>query len=268
MDGVRTGREILWPGSGITFKGEIQTIKDWMVHYGPDGNLAEIEDDMPAAPDQYLIFKEGTKPWLGEDVMLGNRGDGVEVREGLQFHNVPSCQIPAKAVNVAVDRNWVVRVPMRFRSDKKSGWEECPAVAIRTLGKGRICYLNFQAGTLIFSTGHVWWKHLLARTIKETAGAGPLRINAPTCVKVFAWRQPAKNRYVLHLVNELSTSGLTGHQRLDRVPVSANVRIAWPGVKAVKKVVGDAECEIKRTGRAWTVKLNHLADRVILVCET
>ena len=270
MNGVRKGQEILWPGSGVAFKGEIQTIKAWTVKYGADGNLAEIEDDAPATPDQYLIFKEGTKPWLGEDVMLGDRGDGVEVREGWQFHDVPSCQIPANAVEVTVDRNWEVKVPMRFRRDKMKGWEECPAVAIRKLGSGRICYLNFQIGTLIFSTGHIWWKNLLARVIRETAGEGSLRIDAPTCVNAFVWRQPGKNRYVLHLVNELSTSGLTGHpnQLLDRVPVSAKVRIAWPGVKAVKKVVGDAECEIRRAGRAWNVELSNLADRVVLVCET
>ena len=267
MNGIRTGSEVLWPGSGIKFKGEIETGTPWTVRYGANGNLTEIEDDMSASPDQYLIFNDGTKPWLGEDIMLGDRGDGVEIREGLQFHDVPSCQIPAKAVEVTVDRNWEVKVAMRFRRNKKKGWENCPAVAIRKLGKGRICYLNFQIGTLIFSSGHIWWENLLARVIKETSGEGLLRIDAPSCVKAFAWRQPDKNRYVLHLVNELSSSGLTGHQRVDRVPVSAKLRIAWPGVKAVKKAVGDAECKIKRAGRAWNVEMSNLADRLILVCE-
>ena len=87
-------------------------------------------------------------------------------------------------------------------------------------------------------------------------------------MKVFAWQQPEKNRYVLHLVNELSTSGLTGLQRVDRVPVSAKVRIAWPGVKSVKQAVGSATCKIKRTGRRWSIQLDNLEDRAVLVCHT
>ena len=84
---------------------------------------------------------------------------------------------------------------------------------------------------------------------------------------VFVWQQPDKNRYVLHVVNELSSTGLTGLQRVDRVPVSATVRIAWPGVKTVKQAVGSAACKITRTGRHWTVQLDNLADRAVLVCQ-
>jgi hypothetical protein len=277
-NGIRQGKEVLWPGSGLKFKGEIETVRPWFMKFDSKGDVAEIEDDMPLAPDEFLVFKGGTKPWLGEDTMLGDRPGGTEVREGGQFRDVPSCSLtfawggrsspaPVLAVEVAADRNWETKIAMRFRRSKEKGWEECPAMAVRPWGKGRVCYLNFQLGTLIFSTGHAWWKNLLAYVINETAEKGQLVVDAPPCVKVFAWWQPAKQRYVLHLVNELSTAGMVGLQRMDLVPVSAKVRIAWPGITSARKVVGDCGCSIKRAGRKWTVQVENLKDRAILVCD-
>ena len=268
MDGSRIDNELLWPGSGLIFKDEIKTVLPWHMRHDAQGDVTGIEDCIPSIPDQHLIFKDGTKLWLGEDIMLGDRPDGVEVREGFQFHDVPSCQIPAQAVEVAADRNWDVKVSMRFRRSKEKGWEECPAVAMRPWGKGRICYLNFQIGTAIFQTGHLWWKHLLAQIVKATAGEGRFVAEAPSCVKFFVWRQPEKGRHLLHLVNELSSSGLSGLQRTDRIPVSAKVRIALPHVTAVRQVAGSAHCEINRAGRRWTVQIDNLEDRVILACES
>jgi hypothetical protein len=265
--GVRTGTELLWPRSGLTFKDEIQTAKGWDVKFDSRNALLELEDDVPAVPNQYLVFPDGTKPWIGEDLRLGRRYDGVEVREGLQFADVPSCQIPAKAVEVAADETWTVKASMRFCRTKALGWQDCPAVSVRRWGRGKIAYLNFQIGTLISSTGHEWWTHLLGKVVRELSGPGPVSVKAPTCVKVFAWKQPGKRRYLVHVINELSTSGVKDLQRVDRVPVTATVRIAWPEVTGVRQAVGTAKASVKRSRRGFTVKLENLADRTILVCK-
>ena len=267
-DGARTGNEILWPGSGIRFEGEIHTAKAWMTKYDAYGDVMEIEDDIPSVPDQFLVFNGGTAPWLGEDVMLGDRGDGVEVQEGLQFHDVPSCQLPTPAIQVSLDRNWSSKVNLRFRRSKEKGWEECPAIAARSFGKGCVCYLNFQVGSLIFNTGHVWWRNLLAHAVEVAAGEGPVAVDAPACVKVFAWHQPEKGRYILHLVNELSSVGVNGRQRVDHIPVTAKVKISWPRVEHVELVAGKAICKISRTEPSkWNIEIESLEDKAILSCE-
>ena len=60
-------------------------------------------------------------------------------------------------------------------------------------------------------------------------------------MKAFFWRQPQHDRYVLHLVNDLSSSGLREFQREDCIPVPVEATIRLPGIKQVKAVVGADE---------------------------
>ena len=237
--GRRQGGELLWLESGLTFQGDIETPAPKFVMY-PQPTGCEVEDDIPATPDQYLVFKNSRewKNWLGEDIDLGRRPDGVEAREGVQFAGVPSCHLPVKAVEIKADKNWETLVTVRFRRDKAAGWIECPAVVSRHCGRGRVVYANFQLGALTANgpmwmpalRGHPWWRHLTAQLVEKASGLPPVRITAPTCVKYFLWRQPARGRYVIHLVNELSSVGMRDVQREDHLPVPVKAKISLPGL--------------------------------------
>jgi hypothetical protein len=122
-------------------------------------------------------------------------------------------------------------------------------------------------GTVISSTGHAWWLHLLKQLLAVTAGTGTVRIQAAPCVKSFLWRQPAKRRCVLHLVNELSSGGVREMQHADHIPVPATVKIALPGVRTVKAVIGGKGCTVKRIGKTWTVRHAGIVERLVLVCQ-
>lgn len=260
------GDELLWPGSGLKTGGAIATLAP---QRDPPRGVLSLEADRPAVPEQFLVFKSrrDLKIWIGEDIMLGRRPDGVERAEGPQLTDRPSCHLPVPAMDVAAGKAWKTLFSLRFRRTREAGWQECPAALTRRFGKGRITYLNFQLGTLISSTGHAWWRHLLAKLVGVTAGAGPVRIQAPPCVKSFMWRQAAKHRFVLHLVNELSSGGLREMQHEDHVPVPAIVELALPGVKSVSPVIGSRGCTVKRRGTIWTVRHAGIVERLVLLCE-
>ena len=259
--------ELLWAGSGLKSRGVIETLAP---HKGPPRGVLSLEADRPAVPDQFLVFgsRKDLKAWIGEDPMLGRRPDGVERAEGPQMADRPSCHLPAPAVEVVADASWRTLFRLRFRRTREAGWQECPAALTRRYGKGCITYLNFQLGTVISSTGHAWWTHLLRRLVAVTAGPGAVRIQAPSCVKSFLWRQAEQGRYVLHLVNELSSQGVREMQRADHIPVPVAVKIALPGVKSVKPVIGGKGCTIKRSGRTWTVGHPGIHERLVVICSS
>jgi hypothetical protein len=260
------GDELLWAGSGLKTGGAIETL---VPRRDPPRGVLSLEADRPAAPEQFLVFKSRpeSKTWIGEDPMLGRRPDGVERAEGPQITDRPSCHLPAQAVDLEAGPEWKTLFRLRFRRTREAGWQECPAAVTRRYGKGRITYVNFQMGTVISSTGHAWWLHLLKQLLAVTAGTGTVRIQAAPCVKSFLWRQPAKRRCVLHLVNELSSGGVREMQHADHIPVPATVKIALPGVRTVKAVIGGKGCTVKRIGKTWTVRHAGIVERLVLVCQ-
>ena len=84
-------------------------------------------------------------------------------------------------------------------------------------------------------------------------------------VKTFLWRQPSQSRYVIHLVNELSTNTVRDAQREDQVPV--RLRIRWRGIRGVEGVDGGKGCRIRWAGQAWSVTHSEIAERLIPVAR-
>ena len=273
--GRRTSDEVLWKGSGLKFVGEIETVGNKVADWFPDKNPV-VEADVSACPDQFLMFgtKAAMKAWIGEDISLGLACDGFERREIHQFAETPSVHVSAKAVRVEADAQWKTVLPMRYRRDKAEGFLTTPAVLTRKLGKGRIVYVNFQAGEQAAgatsmtgtSVAHPWWRSFVRQLVQVASGAPKVAVEAPICVKTALWRQPAKNRYAMHLVNELSTTGVRAVQHEDLVPVAARVTIALPGVKKVKVVVGGKGAKVSKKGKAWTVTLPAIEERAIIEC--
>ena len=81
------------------------------------------------------------------------------------------------------------------------------------------------------------------------------------------WRPPAKNHYALHLINELSTTGVRAVQHEDFVAVPAKATIAIPGVKKVKVVAGPRNAKVSRKGKAFVVAIPAMEERAIIECS-
>lgn len=269
--GNRTGDELLWKGSGLKFLGEIKTVGVKVADWFPD-KTPVVEADVPANPDQFLMFgtKAAMKAWIGEDISLGRTCDGFERREIHQFAETPSVHLSAKAVEVRGDGQWKTVLPMRYRRDKAEGFLTTPAVLTRKFGKGRIVYVNFQVGEQYAGassmTGttiaHPWWRSFVKQLVKVAAGGPKVAIEAPICIKAAMWKQPQKNRCALHLVNELSTTGVRAVQHEDFVAVPVKVTISAPGVKKVKVALGKGK--VSKKGRQWIVTLPAVEERALI----
>jgi hypothetical protein len=281
--GHRTGDELLWKGSGLKFVGDIQTLGVKVADWFPD-KPPVIETDVSANPDQFLMFgaKAAMKKWIGEDITPRPSGDISERREVHQFAETPSVHLSARAVEVEADRQWKTILPMRYRRDKAEGFLTTPAVLTRKCGKGRIVYVNFQLGeqaagmTTLTGTvaAHPWWQCFVGQLVRAAAGTPKVAVEAPVCIKTALWKQPALNRYALHLVNELSTTGVRAVQHVDFVPVPAKVTILLPGVMKVKVVVGGKvagtprlDAKVSRKGKAWTVTFPAIEERAVIECS-
>lgn len=276
--GRRVGDELLWPGSGLRWVGNLENLPAESVSWPPPDRLPVQAHDVSATPDQFLMFdtKAAMKAWIGEDITLGKRPDGFERREIDQFLDVPSVHVSAKAVAVSAAAPWKTVLSMRVRQDLKRGFETKPAVLMRPFGKGRIFYVNFQAGEQAAATGtmigtaiaHPWWRCFLRHLVDQAAGRPAVRVEAPVCVKTALWKQPALNRHVLHLVNELSGVGVHALQREDVIPVKARVTIALPGVRKVRVIIGRKGARVRRAGKTWVVELKALRERAVIACVT
>jgi hypothetical protein len=265
--GVR-GRDLLWKGSGLRFRAQIDTIKPQWAQWFPD-RMPIPESDGPADPDQFLMFgtRAAMKHWLGADIGVHRTVDGFERREIMQFAAEPSVHLAAKAVEIKVDASWKTVLTMRFRRDKQRGFETCPAVVMKRMGKGRIVYASFQVGELAARNTHAWWRCFINQLVELAGGAQRVKVEAPTCVKATLWRQPAEKRTILHLVNELSSTGLRQVQHEDLIAVPVKATLALPGIVDVKVVVGPRGAKVRRVGRTWTVDLGPMQERAIIVCR-
>ncbi len=264
----RRGRDLLWKGSGLAFLSEIETLKPQVAQWFPDRPPIP-EFDVSANPDQFLMFGTGAamKQWIGEDIGVHRTVDGFERREILQFADEPSVHVGVKALEIQAAAAWKTVLTMRFRRDKARGFETCPAVVMKKVGKGRIVYVNFQIGEQAAQLAHPWWRCFIAQLVELAGGPQRVKVEAPTCVKATLWRQPGEKRTVLHLVNELSSTGLRHVQREDIIAVPVKAVISLPGVVSVKVAVGPRGAKVRRTGKTWTVDLGLMTERAIIVCN-
>lgn len=85
-----------------------------------------------------------------------------------------------------------------------------PAIVANKHGRGRAVYFSAQVGAMYATSSYWEIKRLLANAVRWAAGgAAPVELDAPLCVELTAWDQPAENRRVIHLVNVQSDIGRT-----------------------------------------------------------
>jgi hypothetical protein len=84
------------------------------------------------------------------------------------------------------------------------------------------------------------------------------------------WRQEKEGRYVIHLVNDLSSVGRPGSRQLmrpDVLPVNATLTVRLPGVTNVEQVVGEAKVRVRPMKDGLRVTLRGITERAILTAK-
>jgi len=82
-----------------------------------------------------------------------------------------------------------------------------PAIVAGNYGKGRVVYFASPLEQVIHSKAYPYAEKLLANAIRWAGGEPPVTAKAPVSVELTAFKQPAKNRIVVHLVNFQSQPG-------------------------------------------------------------
>ena len=83
-----------------------------------------------------------------------------------------------------------------------------PGIVEHRYGKGRVIYLAPRFGEIYARFAFPHWRRLLDTVLKRVAAApAPIRVKAPLCVSAYAWEQTDKNRWVIHLINDLDETG-------------------------------------------------------------
>lgn len=85
-----------------------------------------------------------------------------------------------------------------------------PAIVANRFGQGRTVYFASQIGAMYATSSYWEAKRLLVNAVRWAAGeAADVEVDAPLCIEVTAWDQPAARRRVIHLVNVQSDIGRT-----------------------------------------------------------
>ena len=267
FDGIAANADgrLLWPDSGLTFLGDIATDKPIWVE--ADG---APQDVIPSVPNQCLLFDDRSRKAWGMDFSRFVDGAGWAPYE-IPGYLDGNLHVPAEAVRVLASREWKTILELGYRVHPKDEMIRTPGLLRRKLGKGTIYYAAFDIGKLFATADIALWRTFFKKLIDQAVGKQlPIRAEAPECVFLSFWRQEKEGRYVIHLVNDLSTVGRPGsrqHMRPDVVPVSAVLTIRLPGVTSVEQVVGDAKVRVRPMKDGLRVTLRNMAERAILVAK-
>jgi hypothetical protein len=256
---------LLWPDSGLSFLGDIVTDKPFWVQ--DDGTPQDV---IPPVPNQFLLMDDRQRKAWGMD--FSRFVDGA----GWAPYEVPgyldgNLHVPAEAIRVKASSDWKTVLPLGYRVGPKDEPAQTPGLLRRKLGKGTVYYVAFDIGKLFAAADIALWRTFFKKLIDQAVGKQlPLRVEAPECVFLSLWRQEKQGRYVIHLVNDLSTVGRPcgrQHMRPDVVPVNAVLTIRLPGVTSVEQVVGEAKVRVRPMKDGLRVTLRNLTERAILTAK-
>lgn len=267
FDGIAANADgrLLWPDSGLTFLGDIVTDKPIWV-----GDNGVPQDVIPPVPNQCLLFDDRSRKAWGMDFSMFKDGAGWAPYE-IPGYLCGNLHVPAEAIRVKASSDWKTVLRLGYRVHPKDEPAQTPGLLRRKLGKGTIYYVAFDLGKLFATADIALWRTFFKKLIDQAVGKQlPVRAEAPECVFLSLWRQEKEGRYVIHLVNDLSTVGRPGsrqHMRPDVVPVSAVLTIRLPGVTNVEQVVGDAKVSVRPMKDGLRVTLRGMGERAILVAK-
>ena len=82
--------------------------------------------------------------------------------------------------------------------DKETAY---PVILAGKFGKGRVVYFASSFENVYLRKGHPYAQRLLANATRWAGGEPPVTAFAPASVELTAFKQPSKNRIIVHLVN-------------------------------------------------------------------
>jgi len=153
-----------------------------------------------------LCFDDG-KPWWG-DAAQRIIGDESEAAAGhvpwLAGGNGYVLTSPFQAVQTAPGAR--VRATLRAHADPRKPL--LPGIVESRYGRGKVLYIAARVGEIYARYPFLVWRRLVAEALRRLASRpAPVEVRAPLCVTVFGWEQPASQRWVIHLLNDLDETG-------------------------------------------------------------
>jgi len=263
--GSLPGKRLLWPGSGLASLGDIETQKPWYVN--PDGTP---QAHISPAPNQSMLMDDARARSFGLDFSVSTEGGGWCEYE-MPGYVDKNLHVPAKALRISAGKGWETILEMIYSEKCEPPRQRTPALLRKKFGRGYVYYLNCDIGDYLSKNDSIPWRSVLNKIIRMAAPRFPVELEGPECLYLSVWRQKKQKRYVIHLVNDLSTAGRPGSRekmRTDVVAVDARMTVKIPGARSVKQVVGDASVRTRKRADGIRVDLKGIGEHVILVVET
>ncbi|MGC8864030.1 MAG: hypothetical protein ACP5R5_14835, partial [Armatimonadota bacterium] len=84
-----------------------------------------------------------------------------------------------------------------------------PFLILSKTGSGRVAYFAADIGQAYFVTPYQYERKLIANSIRWAAGDNrvPVEVSAPMCVQATFYQQQDPKRIIVHLLNEINTTG-------------------------------------------------------------
>jgi len=258
MYGKIKGRTLLWDGSELYVKKEIKTEKPYFID-----NKGRPQDNIPPEFNQYLIFDDKKiKEFNLNFSALLNGGGWVEYE--IPEYITRNLNIYGSALDVEFNNSWEVILPFHFKEKPKSKVKKTMGLGRKKLGKGYIYYINFDLGEILSKKISENMKNFLNTFISKIISKVPVKIKGPESVYFSLWKQ--KDRYIVHLVNELSPQGRPASRekmRTEILPVSVKISVNLPNIKEIKKVLGSGSVRIKEN----EIIIIGLKERIVLTIK-
>ncbi len=138
--------------------------------------------------ENYLRAEKNYLGWSKENILeRGEYALKIKPRPGVEtpfyfMEPIPSLYMPIKGVS------------------------DYPAMILNRYGKGRVAYFPEAIGHFFGQKGMISAEERIVRTVRSFQDQTILDVKAPGSVSVELYRQPKKNRWIIHLVNNSVTS--------------------------------------------------------------
>jgi len=151
-----------------------------------------------------------------------------------------------------------------------------PFLVISNAGKGRVAYFAADIGQSYFVVPYQYERKLIANSIRWAAGNAqpPVEVTAPMCVQATFYEQNGGKRTVVHLLNEINTTGGRAlpegdsSMREEIVPL-AGIKVLFrrPGITRVHLEPEGIELEMHPTPAGTEVVVPELKLHSMVVAE-
>ncbi len=161
------------------------------------------------------------------------------------------------------------------RNGLKNNIPTWPAAVLSNHGAGKVAYFPLELGTCYYDTSYPYLRRWLLRTTLWAASEAPAAsVKGPLSLLVTYRRQSDPNRLVVHLLNDLSSTGRRPRDaaylaiREEVLPLhDIEVSTRLPGIRRAHLEPGGLELLLKREAGVTTVVVPKLEQHALVVFE-